>query len=204
MPMRLPSEVHACVDDSAVAGDATPQPALAAAERHEIERFIGEVFARRFDACVPAFMPELIARRDADGRVVAAAGIRFADTPFYLEQYLDAPVECCIERLTGRRPARAQVAEVGQLAAVSAGEGQRMIVELAMRLSARRIEWVVATLTCELQRRFARLGIHPLLLNKADPGRLRSEASAWGRYYEHDPHVLAGHLPGAMARLEAL
>jgi hypothetical protein len=202
--MRSPSDAPASAEGSAVDETLPRLPTRPGTARLEIEHFIHDVFARRFDACVPVFMPELIARRDAGGSVVAAAGIRVANEPLYLEQYLDAPVEYCIERLTGQRPARAQVAEVGQLAAASAGEGQRMIVELALRLSARRIEWVVATLTGELQQRFARMGIQPLLLNKADPGRLRDGASAWGRYYEHNPVVLAGHLPSAVPRLQGL
>ena len=202
--MSSPSEVPASDQGDEAPGGLPHHPNPAATDRLEIEHFIRDVFARRFDACVPIFMPELVARRDAGGRVVAAAGIRVASEPLYLEQYLDAPVECCIERLTGQRPARSRVAEVGQLAAASAGEGQRMIVELALRLSARRFEWVVATLTRELQQRFARMGIRPLLLNKADPGRLSGGASAWGRYYEHNPLVLAGHLPSAMTRLQGL
>jgi len=204
MSMRSLFDAPESAEVSAVAGALPHHPALAGTERLEIEHFIYDVFARRFDACVPVFMPELVARRDACGRVVAAAGIRVADEPLYLEQYLDAPVECCIERLTGQRPARAQVAEVGQLAAASAGEGQRMIVELAFRLTDRRIEWVVATLTRELRQRFVRMGIRPLLLNEADPGRLRGGSSDWGRYYEHNPVVLAGHLPSAMSRLQGV
>ncbi|MGA0611122.1 thermostable hemolysin [Caldimonas sp. KR1-144] len=175
----------------------------AGAERREIEQFIGEVFARRFDAAVPVFMPELVARRDALGRVVAAAGIRLASEPLFLEQYLDEPVDRAIERLTGRRPARARIAEVGQLAAARPGEGRRLIADLAVRLAARRIEWVVGTLTQELRHLFARMGIEPLVLERADPARLGAAAASWGRYYEHRPQVLAGHLPTAIARLRA-
>jgi hypothetical protein len=173
----------------------------AESERGDIEDFIRAVYARRFDASVHGFMPELVARRDALGRIVAAAGIRIATEPLFLEQYLDRPVERHIERLTGLRPDRAAIAEVGQLAAARAGEGRKLIFELARRLAGHRVEWVVGTLTEELRHLFARMGVEPLVLDRADPQRLAASHDDWGRYYEHRPQVLAGHLPTAIAQL---
>lgn len=170
-------------------------------ERREIERFIRGVYARRFDASVHGFMPQLLARRDAGGRIVAAAGIRIATEPLFLEQYLGRPVERHIEQLTGRRPERAAIAEVGQLAAARAGEGRKLIFDLARRLAELRIEWVVGTLTEELRHLFARMDIEPLVLEQADRQRLAASQDDWGRYYEHRPQVLAGHLPTALAQL---
>ena len=200
-PSPLPSPSATVCGCGSTCG--APACVAGTAVRGEIEAFIKGVFARRFDACVPVFMPELVAHRDVSGRVVAAAGIRVAREPLFLEQYLDAPVERCIERLTGHRPARDAIAEVGQLAASRPGEGYRLILDLATHLMGRRIEWVVATLTQELRQRFSRLGIEPLVLHRADPARLGSGAAAWGSYYEHDPTVLAGHLPAAIQRLRS-
>jgi len=171
-------------------------------DRAAIEQFIGDVFIRRFGARVPGFMPELVASRDEGGRIVAAAGIRSAREPLFLEQYLDAPIERCIERLTGERPRRAAIVEVGQLAAVRSGEGRRLILSLARQLGAWQVEWVVGTLTQELRHLLERMGVEPLVLQSADPARLGASASDWGRYYEHAPKVLAGHLPSALARLQ--
>jgi Thermostable hemolysin len=57
---------------------------------------------------------------------------------------------------------------------------------------------VVSTLTEELRHLFVRIGVTPLALGLADPARLGDDAADWGRYYEHRPVVLAGHLPLAL------
>ena len=45
------------------------------------------------------------------------------------------------------------------------------------------------------------MGVTPLALGVADPARLGADAADWGRYYDHHPMVLAGHLPQALRRL---
>ena len=47
----------------------------------------------------------------------------------------------------------------------------------------------------------SRMGVTPLALGVADPARLGADAADWGRYYDHHPMVLAGHLPQALRRL---
>jgi hypothetical protein len=56
------------------------------------------------------------------------------------------------------------------------------------------LEWVVSTLTQELQHLFVRLGIAPLALGMADPALLGADAADWGSYYDHRPVVVAGRL----------
>jgi len=57
---------------------------------------------------------------------------------------------------------------------------------------------VGCTLTEELRHLFDRLGVAPMVLGQADPAALGEQARHWGRYYEHHPMVLAGHLPRAL------
>jgi hypothetical protein len=55
-------------------------------------------------------------------------------------------------------------------------------------------EWVVFTATREVRNTFARLGLHPLAIARADRARLVDRGAAWGRYYARDPIVMAGKI----------
>ncbi len=170
--------------------------------RAEVERFIRAVYAERFGATVRRFAPCLVSLRDGEGRIVAAAGYRFAGTqPLFLERYLDEPVDAALHRSAGAWPSRDGIVEVGHLAAARAGEGRRLILLLGPHLAARGAQWVVSTLTEELRHLFVRIGVTPLALGAADPARLGDEAADWGDYYAHHPVVLAGHLPLALRTL---
>lgn len=166
------------------------------AERPAVEAFVAAVYRERYDAHVRHFAPLMTSLRAADGTIVAAAGYRSAaDGPLFLERYLDAPVE----RQLG--VPRAQVVEVGHLAATQPGAGRRLIARLAPHLAAQGHHWVVSTLTEELRHLFVRLGIVPQALGIADPALLGDEAAAWGRYYAHRPVVGAGPIAPALSTL---
>jgi hypothetical protein len=170
--------------------------------RPDVEAFIRGVFRDRYGATLSTFAPMLVSLCD-DGAIVAAAGYRRADGgPLFLERYLDAPVDALLAPHAGTVPSRAGIVEVGHLAAVRAGEGRRLVLQLGPHLAAQRFHWVVSTLTEELRQLFVRIGVAPLALGRADPAVLGDDASAWGRYYEHRPVVLAGHLQQSLRRLQ--
>ena len=161
--------------------------------RPAVEAFIAAVYRARYGAALRAFAPTLVSLRDADGEIVAAAGYRSAaDGALFLERYLGAPIDRQLDA------PRAQVVEVGHLAATRAGEGRRLITRLGPHLAALDFRWVVSTLTEELRHLFLRLGIAPQALGVADPALLGDEAAAWGSYYAHRPVVLAGALAPAL------
>lgn len=169
--------------------------------RADVERFIRDVFARRYGADVRHFAPVLVSLQDG-GEIVAAAGYRGAGAaPLFLERYLPAPVETLLAPAADTTPARASVVEVGNLAAERAGEGRRLIALLGPHLAAQGYQWVVATITTELRHLFIRLGVTPMALGTADPGALGEDAAQWGSYYAHQPVVLAGHLGLALHRM---
>ncbi len=175
-------------------------------DRDEVERFIHGVFSQRYGADVRQFAPQLVSLRDAHGELLAAAGYRCAaQAPLFLERYLGAPVETLLAGtcapLHGALLRRRHVAEVGHLAAGRAGEGRRLVLLLGPHLAAQGYRWVVSTLTEELRHLFLRLGIAPLSLGVADPALLGAEAAHWGRYYDHQPLVLAGQLELALKAL---
>jgi len=187
--------------------DETPEPPTPRLQRHglddpqrpEVEAFIRSVYAQRFGAQLQSFAPQLVSLRDADGRIVAAAGYRGAQSQaLFLERYLSEPIEAALARHAGPAPAREHVVEVGHLAASRPGEGRRLILLLGPHLAALGFQWVVSTLTEELRHLFVRIGVTPLALGAADPAALGDQAADWGRYYAHRPVVLAGHLPLAL------
>jgi len=162
--------------------------------RKEAEAFIRAIFARRYEADVTAFAPNLMLL-EQNQRVIAAVGWRSAggDTLF-LERYLDLPIEAAMTRLAGQPVARERIVEVGNLAADKNGGSIEVILALAAHLSRQGHEWVVFTATQELLGIFARLGLPLLALAPADPARLGSQAHAWGRYYDTQPIVVAGKI----------
>ena len=172
--------------------------------RAEVEAFIATIYAQRYGAALQQFAPVLVSLCDAEHGLVAAAGYRAASAPLFLERYLEAPVEALLACQAGaaKTPTRADIVEVGHLAAARSGEGRRLIMLLGPHLAEQGFEWVVSTLTTELRQLFLRIGVTPLTLGLADPAVLGAEeARAWGSYYEHRPVVLAGHLPQALQQL---
>jgi len=192
-------------DCGSVAGSIQLEPSRLAVYRRNdpgrarIEAFIRTVYADRYGARVAGFAPVLVAG-EVDGSVVAAAGYRVAGEPLFLERYLDAPIDALLA--TGSPIARTGIVEVGHLASVRPGEGRRLIMALAGHLHGLRTEWVVSTVTKELRQMFVRIGLGALAIAPARGACLGAEAAAWGSYYDHEPIVMAGHLPTALRGLQ--
>lgn len=164
-------------------------------ERAACEGFIAARFQHAHGARIGHFSPYLLGVRDALGRWRAASGYTPADgRRLFLEQYLDAPIERVLGQHRGRVIDRDGVVEVGNLAAASIGMARALIPLLARHLDRLGYEWVVFTATRELRNTFARLGLHPVTLARADRSRLLEREADWGRYYENDPMVMAGRI----------
>jgi hypothetical protein len=171
--------------------------------RAEVEHFIHGVYRERYGARVQHYAPMLVSLRNADHEIIAAAGYRIADAaPLFLERYLPQPVEALLASATTPLVARARIVEVGHLSASQAGAGKRLIHLMGPHLASLGLEWVVSTLTQELQHLFVRLGITPLALGVADPALLGAAATDWGSYYDHRPVVVAGRIDLALRMLE--
>jgi hypothetical protein len=104
------------------------------------------------------------------------------------------PIERAIEAATGSAVARANVVEVGNLAATSPGAAREIIVATGAHLGRSGFAWVTFTATRQLRNTFARLRFGLLAIGRADRARVPDGGEAWGRYYEHDPVVVIGKL----------
>lgn len=167
------------------------------------ERLIEDVYAREFGGRIVEHYPLLINARDEAGRVIAAAGLRFAeDGPLFLETYLGHPVEQSISKAAGRQVARKDIVEIGNLAAANRGASVFIFATLAAYLRALDFSYATATATKGLRRSFARHGIEVMELAPASASALPDHGADWGSYYMREPKVLAGPIAPAFDCLE--
>ena len=168
-----------------------------------LERFIAEVYLRRYGARIDHFAQQLIAFQDEVGNWLAAAGYTPAgNAALFVEQYLDVPVEEALTARIGTPVARHQVVEAGNLAAVGPGAARDMIVSLAGLLHRLQLGWVVLTGTRTLLNSFFRLGLAPIALAHAKPHRLPDCGKGWGDYYQTGPIVVAVDITAGFLSLQ--
>lgn len=163
--------------------------------RASLEAFIAQTFLASYGSRLHHFSTTLIGCADEDGNWVAALGYTPAAAgPVFLEQYLDAPLECEIAARTGQPVDRASVVEVGNLAAIHAGAARALIVHTTHLLHGLGLRWVAFTATPSLLNSFRRLRLQPQLLAQADPARLPDGGRDWGSYYDTHPQVMFGDI----------
>lgn len=120
-----------------------------------------------------------------------------------VEQYLDDPIETALSKVTGHLTTRSRLIEVGNLAASNLDVATRLIAFLCHETHQFRYEYAVFTGIKSVRVALKRLGIHCLILQAADPAKLRADAAQWGRYYENDPHVMVVDVAQAAATIAA-
>ncbi|RPI39170.1 MAG: hypothetical protein EHM59_22400 [Betaproteobacteria bacterium] len=171
-------------------------------ERSSLERFIAASYARVYGAEVVHFADHLVGLPGACDAWAAGVGYTLAGADrLFVEQYLDRPVEAVIAASLGAAIDRAQVVEVGNLAASTAGAARRLIVCMTALLHRLQRTWVVFTSTRSLLNSFAKLEIAPIVLAKADPARLPDGGRSWGTYYATHPQVMTANVPLGFIRL---
>ncbi|HQR24249.1 MAG TPA: thermostable hemolysin [Steroidobacteraceae bacterium] len=164
--------------------------------RDALEEYVRDAFRRKHDATVTSFMPTLLSFRDLAGELRGVVGLRGAtDQPLYLEQYLGQPVDSAIAAATGRNVRRREVVEVGNLAGANCRTAVRMVALLPGHLLSCNYRWIVFTATSAVREILLGFGAPLVELARADAARIAIGADQWGRYYESDPRVFAGHLP---------
>lgn len=173
-------------------------------ERIRTGELIKERFRKSYGADLNRLMPRLFTMTDTGGALVCAFGLReAAKERLYIEQYLDQPVENAIAKIACRPVLRAQVIEVGNLAAMP-GNSRQMIVTLTRYLYHNNFHWVVFTGVAALRAAFTRLGLKPVLLAAAEPTRLDAvDRAKWGEYFSAAPQVMAGDIRTGYRMLEA-
>ncbi len=166
--------------------------------RNNVETYIANHFEREYGARIGSFLPMLITMQ-CRSDYSAAMGIRSAaQSPLYLEQYLNSTIEASIE-LAANTPAsvkRSEIVEIGNLVATRRGASQLMFILVAAALIKTDAKWMVFTATPQVAKILRRLKFKTITLCEADQNRLsdQSERDQWGEYYNSHPQVLAGDL----------
>lgn len=162
-------------------------------DRREIEQFIHDVFAQTYGADVQNFMPHLVSLRDENGELVAAFGLRkAAESPLFLEQYLDMPVELLLSKRFNKTITRNEITEIGNLAVSNPRNAGVLIAHVIQHSLDIGVEWAVATAHHSLQNGLIKGGRDVFALQAADPAKLDPrELASWGSYYSNLPQVVA-------------
>lgn len=162
------------------------------ARRAELERFVTDVYAHAYHADLHEFPPLLAAITDSNDAPVGVIGARpAAAETLFLEQYLDAPVECFVSASLRMPVPRQRIAEVGSLASTTPGFGKALMSSLAAYLDGAGFDVVVFTATRQLRNSIRKWNATTFDFGPASGERLGEDKARWGAYYDTDPHVLA-------------
>ena len=164
-----------------------------AADRAEVERFIGDIFHQAYGAEIKRFKPCLMSLRDHDNKLVAACGFRSAALePLFLETYLDQPIEAVLAERVGFPVRRDNIVGVGNFSVAEPGMARYLITAINDHLHDTSNQWAVFTAVPVLRNAFIKMGMNPVMLGDADKCRLPpEEQEEWGSYYAQKPQVMA-------------
>jgi hypothetical protein len=164
--------------------------------RIEAERLVQERFELTHAARIRTFMPLLLLYVDGSGVLKGVAGARnAADGPLFLERYLGTPIENAISLRTGAKVQRSQVVEIGNFACLKPHVATRFVSSLPRFLIGQGHTWVTFTATTSVRRILKCLRARCVDLGRAEGACAGRGTDDWGRYYDSDPHVMAGFLP---------
>jgi len=151
---------------------------------------------------LPYSLSRLSREEGKDSQILACTGYQpAAEGPLFLEQYLDEPVEDCLQRLTHKPVSREQIVEIGGFAVSHKRHALPFMLQLAPTLADFGFKTVVCTVTRPMQGCLRKLGIVSTLLADANPSRVDISNNAWGTYYDSKPVVLAGDIGINIARI---
>lgn len=164
-----------------------------------VAEFIRRRFLQAYGAEPALRIPLLLALTSAQGTLLAAVGVRSAARErLFLEDYLSVPVESVMP-VPGIP--RSKIAEIAHLAGVEAGVSRHLFASLTVWLENAGYDWVVCTGTDQLRNSFHRLGIVTQVLARANPESLPDGGAGWGRYYDHQPFVMAIRVADSLSAL---
>lgn len=165
---------------------------------------IHDTYARAYGADLKRFAPHLVGLHGDDGMLLGAMGLRDAAAgPLFLECYLDVPVEEAIAARLGRPVSRARVAEVSHLALAVPGAGRLLLAAMTATMFRCGYDWITFTVVRALRNTFRRAGFALVPIAPASADRAPRDGTEWGRYYQHDPMVMAGAISPAYRLLRS-
>lgn len=173
-------------------------------ERKKVEEFIENIYESKYGAKITSHYPILMSVRDSAGNIIAALGFRYgAKENLFLEQYLDEPAQNIVsEKFKDINLERGDLVEVGSLASIGGGASIFLYTALTAYLQKQGKKYIIVTATQFLRKYFAKLGLRPKFISKADNSRLSDKGASWGSYYASEPEVIAGDIDSACRMLK--
>ncbi|MYM64914.1 thermostable hemolysin [Pseudomaricurvus sp. HS19] len=167
-------------------------------QRQQCEHYITSQYSTVYGARLKAFLPQLLSM-SRDGELQACVGLRAgAETPLFLEHYLDMPVEQAIAAVCRRPVNRHSIVEIGNLVSTQGGGSLLLFLLMAESLEKAGFQWLVFTATPQVEKLVKRLGVEPCFIASADGERLGAQLQDWGSYYRSRPNVMAVNITSAL------
>ncbi len=167
--------------------------------RAELKDYIARRYARRHQAAIEHFLPNLLALKNGQ-RIQAALGLSSArNQTLFLESYLDKPIDQAISQQLCTPVDRTKVVEIGNLAASQRAASTLLFTLLSALLDQAGYRWIVFTATPCVQALVTGMGFSLQSIGEAKAERI-SAGDNWGSYYETRPQVMVGCIDETMRK----
>lgn len=189
--MQPSDSVHTNLQRNKVATPTMPYEFVAASmdggTRRDLENFVKDGFAKKYQADINTFMPILLGIRAQGLRAVM--GVRRGTQPLFVEQYLPMSI---IESLQkhGIWTERTNVAELGNLYSQSQRFTLPLLMTVVMGLYLSEVNYLVFAGTDKVRQLLGKLKLPLTFLADANPALLQDDGTQWGSYYDNNPKVM--------------
>jgi len=166
--------------------------------RINTELFIKSGFVKAFNANIINFLPVLIQMGDHLPR--AALGLRSANSPLFIEQYLAKPIEHIINPETN--PNRSEIAELGNLYSSNRRFTIPLFMTMSVGLFLAGFKYLCFSGTDKVRTLLTKEQVSFKEIKDAKQEILEPSQENWGDYYQHQPKVCVIELIDVMNLLE--
>jgi hypothetical protein len=189
--MQPSDSVHTNLQRNKVATPTMPYEFVAASmdggTRRDLENFVKDGFAKKYQADINTFMPILLGIRAQGLRAVM--GVRRGTQPLFVEQYLPMSITEILQK-HGIWTERTNVAELGNLYSQNQRFTLPLLMTVVMGLYLSEVNYLVFAGTDKVRQLLGKLKLPLTFLADANPALLQDDGTQWGSYYDNNPKVM--------------
>lgn len=172
---------------------------LNSAGRKEAEDFIKQGFKKSYSANIDITMPQILTIKN--GNFKAALGIRSAQSPLFIEQYLKTPIEQNIP-FSGQQVTRDEIVEIGNLYSNANRFTVPLFLVTAVSLFYKNYQYLAFAGTSKVLTILSKAGIEFSYLCEAKKSALIPSSDDWGSYYDTNPKVVVIALSSVISAID--